>query len=201
MGREFLDALSFEIFVGRRLDAGIPRLADLFGKRVFADAGWRWNIGRRGGERGQEGKSGQDSTGHGSHLSALNTRPTDDLLQLQVAVVTQTAALVLSVGVEATLAAILAHVSGWSSRLPAALAASLGTVATHPFVWRCVEILSDVVGYWPALAGMELTAVVIESIAYRILATATFGRALALSAAANSLSLAVGLSLYRFGFA
>jgi hypothetical protein len=112
--------------------------------------------------------------------------------------VTQTAALVFSIAIEATLAIVLAHVSGWSARMPAAIAATLGTLATHPLVWRGIEVSSDIVGYWPALAEIELAAILLESIVYRVLATATFARALVFSMAANCLSLAIGSWLYWF---
>lgn len=112
---------------------------------------------------------------------------------------TQSLALALSIAVEACVAALAARRLRWGAPAPAALAAMLGTLATHVFVWEGVEDGMEAIGYWPALALAESAAVIVESLFYRWLATPRFGPALALSAIANAASLGLGFLLYATG--
>lgn len=114
---------------------------------------------------------------------------------------TQSLALILSIAVEACAAALAARGLRWGAPVPAALAAALGTLATHAFVWDGVEDGIAAIGYWPALALAETAAVLVESLFYRALATSRLTQALALSAAANAASLGLGLLLYALGLA
>jgi hypothetical protein len=113
----------------------------------------------------------------------------------------QTAALLLSIVIESVFAATLARTTRWSARAPAALAAALGTLATHPLVWFGVESGSELIGYGPALAAAESLAALLEAVFYRLLATPRLARALVFSSAANGFSLGVGLLLAVFGAA
>ena len=109
---------------------------------------------------------------------------------------TQAVAFFLSVAIEAVAAAAIARASGWSSWRLASIAACVGTVATHPMVWRLLPPFAEVVGYWYALAGLEIAVVLVEGLAYRLLATQTIARALVFSAIVNSISLGLGMTLY-----
>lgn len=115
--------------------------------------------------------------------------------------VTQSLALALSIAVEAGVAALFVWRMGWAAPALAALAATLGTLATHGFVWRGVEDGADIIGYWPALALAETAAALAESLFYRLLATPSWRRALALSALANGASSGLGLLLYALDLA
>lgn len=114
---------------------------------------------------------------------------------------TQNAALLLSIAIEAAVAAGLAHGLKWGGRLPSAFAAAFGTLMTHPLVWHGMDAGAEFFGYWPALIGVELAAVLIESLLYRLAAADRWVRALALSGAANLASLGFGLALYALDLA
>jgi hypothetical protein len=114
---------------------------------------------------------------------------------------TQSLALVLSVAVEAAVAALIARRTAWSAPALAALAATLGTLATHGFVWQGVEDGMDAIGYWPALALAEAGAVAVEALSYRLIATTRLSQALLLSGAANGASSGLGLLLDALGVA
>jgi len=108
----------------------------------------------------------------------------------------QTAALLLSIATEALVALVFARVTRWGAGARAALAAALGTLASHPLVWFGVESGEELLGYWPALLLAESAAVALEAVFYRFLATPRFWRALGFSAAANGASLGLGLLIY-----
>jgi hypothetical protein len=108
----------------------------------------------------------------------------------------QTAALVLSVTIEAVVAFALIRALGWGSGLNAALAASLGTLVTHPVAWVLILRLENPVGYAGAVALTEIGVVLAESIAYRLLVPLAWRRSLSASLIANAASTAAGLLYY-----
>jgi hypothetical protein len=112
---------------------------------------------------------------------------------------TQSLALALSIAIEAAVAALVARRAKWGAPALAALAAALGTLATHGFVWRGVEDGMEVIGYWPALALAEAGAVVVEALFYRLIAAPGLRQALIVSALANGASSGLGLLLDAFG--
>ncbi|HXP05586.1 MAG TPA: hypothetical protein VN808_15815 [Stellaceae bacterium] len=111
---------------------------------------------------------------------------------------TQTAALVFSIAIEAAVAFALIRALGWGSGLNAALAASLGTLVTHPFVWYAVPRLDDPIGYAGAVALVESGVVLVESVAYRLIVPLSWRRSLLASLVANAASTAAGLLYYAF---
>lgn len=113
----------------------------------------------------------------------------------------QNFALLLSIGIETAVAILLAHRMAWGRLVGAGLAAAFGTLITHPLVWHGIDAGADLIGYWPALVGVELAAALIESLFYRLLATDRWRYALMLSGAANLASLGFGLALYAFDLA
>ncbi|MCK8783894.1 hypothetical protein M0638_05800 [Roseomonas sp. NAR14] len=120
---------------------------------------------------------------------------------------TQTAAFLLSVLVEAVAAALLVAAAGWgrlqsrpgSPSARAALAALAGTALTHPAVWHGVPPLADRLGYGTAVLLAEGAVVLAEAPAYRLLAALPWPRALLVSLLANAASTAAGLLLYALG--
>ena len=108
----------------------------------------------------------------------------------------QTAALTFSIVIEAIVAFALIRCLGWGSGLNAALAASLGTLATHPVVWYAVPRLTAPLGYAGAVALVETGVVMVESIAYRLVVPLSWHRSLTASLIANAASTASGLLYY-----
>jgi hypothetical protein len=112
----------------------------------------------------------------------------------------QTAALVFSIAIEAVIAFTLIRALGWGSGLNAALAASLGTLVTHPIAWVLILRLEHPVGYAGAVTLTETGVVLAESIAYRVLVPLAWRRALFASLIANAASTAAGLLYYAFAY-
>jgi hypothetical protein len=108
----------------------------------------------------------------------------------------QAASLILSIAIEAIVAFAAMRVRGWGSGLRAALAATVGTLITHPVVWRAVPALEPAIGYGAAVALAEGATVLAESIAYRLIVPLRWPRALAVSLAANAASTGAGLAYY-----
>jgi len=106
----------------------------------------------------------------------------------------ETAALLLSIVIEAIVALAAMHVSGWGSGWRAALAATVGTLITHPVVWRTVPPLTLVTGYGAAVALIEAGVVFAEGVAYRVIVPLAWRRALLVSLIANAASTAAGLA-------
>lgn len=113
-----------------------------------------------------------------------------------MAALSQLAALLLSVLVEAAVAAALLAGLHWGSPGRGALAATVGTLATHWAVWAFMRPVTEAVGYWPALAIVEGLVVLAEAPAYRLIARQPWPRALLLSLLANVASTGVGLIYY-----
>lgn len=109
---------------------------------------------------------------------------------------TQTAALSLSIVIEAVLAFVLVRGLRWGSGMRAALAATVGTLITHPLVWYTVPRLEDSIGYAGAVALIEIDVVLAESVAYRLIVPLSWRRSLLASLVANAASTAAGLLYY-----
>jgi len=109
---------------------------------------------------------------------------------------TQLGALALSIALEAGIAFALIRAAGWGSGLNAALAASLGTLVTHPIAWYAVPRLAGPLGYPGAVALVETGVVLAESVAYRLVVPLAWPRALTASLVANAASTMAGLLYY-----
>lgn len=105
------------------------------------------------------------------------------------------AALLLSVILEAPVAAFLVWWTGWGCPARTALVALPATVATHPLAWEAMVAFIPVHGYAPAVGAVECGVVLVETVFYALLVPLGRGRALAVSAAANAASVAGGLGL------
>lgn len=108
----------------------------------------------------------------------------------------QTTALIFSIAIEAVVALVLIRALGWGSGLNAALAASVGTLVTHPIVWALIPRIEEPLGYAGSVALVESGVVLAESIAYRLLVPLRWRRALIASLIANGASTAAGLLYY-----
>lgn len=111
---------------------------------------------------------------------------------------TQAQALILSIAIEAIVAFVVVRGLRWGGGLPAALAATAGTLLTHPAVWWAVPRLEAGIGYAAALALAESGVVLAESVAYRYIGPLAWRRALLASLVANAASTGVGLGYYAF---
>jgi hypothetical protein len=112
----------------------------------------------------------------------------------------QTTALIMSIAIEAAVAFVLIRALGWGSGLNAALAASLGTLVTHPVVWVLIPRLEGSIGYAGSVALVESGVVLAESIAYRLVVPLMWRRALVASLIANAASTAAGLLYYALTY-
>jgi hypothetical protein len=110
----------------------------------------------------------------------------------------QTAALILSIAIEAVVAFVLIRALRWGRGVRAALAATLGTLVTHPFVWALVPRFEPVLGYTATVALVESGVMLAESVAYRLIGPLVWRRALVASLIANAASTAAGLLYYAF---
>lgn len=108
----------------------------------------------------------------------------------------QTAALILSIAIEAVVAFALIRALGWGSGLNAAFAAAIGTLITHPLAWLLILWLDAPLGYAAAVALVETGVVLAESIAYRLIVKLPWRRSLTASLVANAASTATGLLYY-----
>jgi len=109
---------------------------------------------------------------------------------------TETEALFLSIAIEAAVAFALVRGLGWGGGARAALAATVGTLFTHPFVWHFVPRLEAAFGYAAAVALAETGVVLAESVAYRVILPLRWRRALLASLVANAASTGAGLAYY-----
>ena len=107
----------------------------------------------------------------------------------------QTEALLLSIVIEACAGALLLMWTGWAQPLRAIVAASAGTLLTHPFVWWSVGRFEDGLGYAGAVALAEVFAFAVETPVWRYAARLSWSRAGICSLAANGASFLVGLWL------
>ena len=113
----------------------------------------------------------------------------------------QSAALFLSIAIEAVVASVMIATLRWGSPERAALAASIGTLATHWLAWLSMLRLMEEMNYALALAIVEAGVIGAESIAYVCIAKLPIGRSLTASFVANAASSGFGLALYALGIA
>src|ERR1700733_693268 len=111
---------------------------------------------------------------------------------------TQIQALTVSIAIEAVIAFIMVRGLRWGSGIRAALAATVGTLITHPFVWHGVPRLEAPLGYGAAVALIESLVVLAESVAYRVVVPLAWRHALPASLIANAASTGAGLLYYAF---
>lgn len=104
-------------------------------------------------------------------------------------------AMLLSIGSEAPVAAILGMLAGRRASMLAAASAALGTLMTHPIVWYGALRLYEIMPYWPAFAIVEAFAILGETVVYQVLMGVSWPRAFGLSFAANGASIALGWAL------
>lgn len=79
------------------------------------------------------------------------------------------------------------------SRLIAGATSLVATSVTHPILWWIEPGLRTLLSYWPSIVLLELAVFVVESFFYRVLARATWRRALLTSGVANAASWLLGL--------
>ena len=104
----------------------------------------------------------------------------------------------ISIAIEAPLAAAIVLVARWPARggwAAAAGVAALATLASHPLAWDAFQPLWERYGYWPAAAPVELGVIVFEALCYRWILAVSALRALALSGLCNGASFAAGLAI------
>ncbi len=108
----------------------------------------------------------------------------------------QSLAMLLSIAIEAGVAFAMVEALGWGNGARAALAAVVGTLATHWLAWWTMLQVMDSVNYWVGFFGVETGVVLAESIAYFALEPLSARRSLCTSLVANGASLGFGLALY-----
>ena len=96
----------------------------------------------------------------------------------------------LTLAVEGGVAALLAREFGLKPSR-AAMAAILGSLLSHPFVWWMFHLMIEPIGYWPTFVVAEAFAVLVEAPFYRV-AGATWINALTISFLVNAASVIVG---------
>lgn len=112
---------------------------------------------------------------------------------------TEFEASLLSIAVEAPVAALTARLalrtSWWTAAL-AAIAAAGGTLLTHPFAWDGARALMRSIPWGLMAAIVETAVTLVEAVAYVAVARVRPLAALGLSVAANGASFGVGLLLW-----
>lgn len=104
-------------------------------------------------------------------------------------------ALLLSILFEAPVAAALVYRIRPRQALAAAGAAALATMASHPQLWGAALWAYPRFGYWPSVLGLEVLVVLFEALVIGLILRLSSVQALALSFAANLVSVAAGLLL------
>jgi hypothetical protein len=102
----------------------------------------------------------------------------------------------VSIAIEAPLAAAIVLATRWPARggwLAAAGVAAVATLASHPLAWEAYFPLWERYGYWPAAGVVELGVVVFEASLYRWILAVSWPRAFVLSGLCNGASFAAGL--------
>jgi hypothetical protein len=101
--------------------------------------------------------------------------------------------------VEAAIAYALASAARWECRGAAHVAAgsAAATAITHPQLWAAALWAYERYPYWPSVLTLEAAVVVIEGLLIAWMAMLRPDRAMLVSLAANSGSLALGLWLGR----
>jgi hypothetical protein len=109
--------------------------------------------------------------------------------------VPQAVSLIFSIVIEAIVAFAWLRAFGWGNGWRGALSATVGTLITHPIVWRTVPPLEEAIGYGAAVALIEAGVVLAESIPYRLIVPLAWKRALAVSLVANAASACAGIAV------
>ena len=109
----------------------------------------------------------------------------------------QLEAMLISMVTEGIVAFALAVWRGWRCRGPmhVAAAATIATAATHPQLWGASLWLYPRIGYEPTVVLAEAVVIVVEAGIIGWAAQLRPGRALLVSAVANTVSVLVGLGL------
>ena len=96
---------------------------------------------------------------------------------------------------EATIAYALARAARWQCRGAAhvAAASAAATAITHPQLWTAALWAYDRYPYWPSVLTLEAAVVVVEGALIAWMAMLRLDRAMLVSLATNSGSLALGL--------
>lgn len=110
---------------------------------------------------------------------------------------TQLEAQLLSILIEAPLAALLVSAAGWPSRgrLQVAIGSAVATSVTHPLLWAFVETAAPRMDYVPAVLVGEAAVVLAEAAILAWGAGLSARHSLAVSLLVNGASAAVGLVL------
>jgi hypothetical protein len=108
----------------------------------------------------------------------------------------QLSALAASIAVEGITAALLLARQGRAKVLRGIAAAAVATVVTHPAAWWSIKALEPAIGYWQAVAMVEVLVCLAEAPAYRLLVPLRWPAAVAVSVAANAASMLAGLLYY-----
>jgi hypothetical protein len=97
--------------------------------------------------------------------------------------------------VEAAIAYALARATRWECRgaLHVAAGSAAATAITHPQLWTAALWAFERYPYWPSVLTLEAAVVVVEGAAVAWMAMLRLDRAMLVSLAANSGSLALGL--------
>lgn len=104
-------------------------------------------------------------------------------------------ALLLSILFEAPVAAALVYRLRPKQALAAAGASVLATMASHPQLWAAALWAYPRFGYWPSILGLEVLVILFEAAVMGLILRLSWRQALALSFAANLVSVAAGLLL------
>jgi hypothetical protein len=105
---------------------------------------------------------------------------------------------VLSIAIEAPLAAAIVLTLRWPARggWPAAAGvAAVATLASHPLAWDAFFALWERLGYWPTSVVVEFGVIGFEALLYRWILAVGWIRALILSGLCNAASFAAGLAI------
>ncbi len=106
--------------------------------------------------------------------------------------------MVLSIAIEAVVAAALIALLRWGNPARAALSATLGTLLTHWFAWHAAPPVMASIGVVTGFFVIEAGVTLVEATVYRVLVPVNPVRALLLSLAANGSSAAIGAALAAF---
>jgi hypothetical protein len=110
--------------------------------------------------------------------------------------VTQAVALALTVAVETPVVLAIARRAADPPPWLAILLACVGcNLVSHPLLWAAAEALEGTWPYGLRVAVLEVGVVLLETVAYRVVAGLAWRRAFAASLAANVASVALGFLL------
>lgn len=104
-------------------------------------------------------------------------------------------ALLLSILFEVPVAAALVCRIRPKQALAAAGASALATMASHPQLWAAALWAYPRFGYWPSILGLEVLVILFEAAVMGLILRLSWRQALALSFAANLVSVGAGLLL------